>query len=371
MFLNKFNPIDGHESHLLQMALTDPFDAGQVLGGGQAGAVDATDVADSFVPEVWGMAIENVFKEITLFDKLGIDLSDNVSSFGDTIHLPNIGVPGVQAYTQGAEIAPDVANSNSDRGTVTDLDIDQYNVSSVYIPDIVTVQSSYDLMSIYVKQLAYANARAFDNFLSYTIAKKVNDLLKSDTGVVGGDADTSLHVVTTGSVLGQANITSLYAKILAETGSTDGWSLVLSPAMMSSLNTLASYSEGTMAAPMGGDFARTGMAGNILGMPVYVTQSPYVGKTGAAVAADAAKGILGLASFDNTGGQQDDILYGFAMHESALYSAFSRKAKVTATYRHSHLSYLVTCESAYGSVVKCADAQGDRRIFSLIDYEAA
>ena len=90
------------------MALTDPLDAGQVLGGGAAGAVDATDVADSFVPEIWGMAIEDGFKKITLFDKLGTDLSDNVSQYSDTIHLPHIGVPGVQAYTQGAEIAPDV-----------------------------------------------------------------------------------------------------------------------------------------------------------------------------------------------------------------------------------------------------------------------
>ena len=353
------------------MALTDPFDAGQVLGGGAAGAVDATDVADSFVPEVWGQAIEDVFKEITLFDKLGTDLSANLPGYGDTINLPHIGVPGVQAYTQGAEIAPDVSNSNSDRGTSTQLVVNEYNVSSVYIPDIVKVQSSYDLMNIYVKQLAYANARAFDNFLSYTIAKKINDLLKSGTGVVGGDANTSLHTVTTGSVLGQANITNMYAKILAETGSTDGWSLVLSPAMMSSLNALASYSEGTMSAPLGGDFARTGMAGNILGMPVYVSQSPYMGGSGAAVAADATKGIKALISFDTTDAQQDDILYGFAMHESALYSAFSKKAQVTASYRHSHLSHLVTCESAYGAVARCADTDGDRRIFSLIDYEAA
>ena len=90
---------------------------------------------------------------------------------------------------------------------------------------------------------------------------------------------------------------------------------------------------------------------------------------GADVSADATKGIKAVADLETSGTDDNDIVYGYAIHESALYYAFSKQAKVTATYRHAYLSWLVTCESVYGGTVKNADAQGDRRIIAIVDYE--
>tara|TARA_Y100001963_G_scaffold80811_1_gene112156 strand:+ start:602 stop:1651 length:1050 start_codon:yes stop_codon:yes gene_type:complete len=326
-------------------------------------------IADQFVPEVWGRAILDVFQQTIMMDNLGVDLSTDVSQAGDVIHLPHIGVPALQAVTHGEEIAADITGSGSE--TQTDLTIDQYNVSSVYVPDITRVQSSYDLMSVYVKQLAYANARGFDNYMHYQVAKNFETLLSSDTGVVGADANLSMHVLMTSSALSQENLTSLMALILGETGSTEGWHLVLSTDTYASLNALTSYSQGTQSAPLGGDFGRTGNAGSILGMPVWVAQSPYMGSanSGATVTADEAKGILQVTTLDDSGTNNDDIVYGYAIHESALYYAFSRQAKITASYRHAYLSTLVTCESAYGAAIRNTDADGNRRVFALVDYE--
>ena len=328
-------------------------------------------IADQFVPEIWGQAILDVFQQKTMMSNVGVNLSPAVASAGDVIHLPHIGVPSLQAVTHGEEIAVDISGSGTQ--TQTDLTIDQYNVSSVYVPDITNVQSSYDLMSIYAKQLAYANARAFDNFLHYQVANNFNGLFRSGTGAVGADSTAQMHVVTTGSTLGQANVTSLFSLILGETGSTDGWHLVLSPDMYSSLNTLTDYAQGTQGSPLGGEFGRTGNAGSLLGMPVWVAQSPYMGSasSGADVALDASKGILAVEGFDSSSAQEDDIVYGYAIHESAMYYAFSRQAKITATYRHAYLSWLVTCESAYGGAFRNTNASGNRRCFALIDYEAS
>lgn len=325
-------------------------------------------IADQFVPEVWGEAILDVFQQKIMMNNLSTDLSTNVSSYGDVIHLPHIGVPAVQAVTHGEEIAVDITGGGSE--TQTDLTINQYNVSSVYVPEITKVQSSYDLMSIYTKQLAYANARAFDNFLHYKVAKNWETLLSSNTGAVGADADTSLHVQLTGSALSQANLTSLMALILGETGSTEGWSLVLSPDTYASLNALTEYAQGTQA-PLGAEFGRTGNAGTLLGMPVWVAQSPYMGSanSGATVTADEAKGILEVTTLDDSGTDDDDIVYGYAIHESAMYHAFSQQTKITATYRHAYLSWLITCESAYGGAIRNADSDGNRRVFALVDYE--
>jgi hypothetical protein len=325
-------------------------------------------IADQFVPEVWGQAILDVFQQTIMMDNLGVNLSTDVAQYGDVIHLPHIGVPALQAVTHGEEIAADITGSGTE--TQTDLTLDQYNVSSVYVPDITKVQSSYDLLSIYAKQLAYANARGFDNFMHYQVANNFKGLFRSATGAVGADANTSMHVVTTGSALSQDNLTSLMALILGETGGTDGWHLVLSPDMYSSLNALTSYSQGTQA-PLGANFGKTGNAGTLLGMPVWVAQSPYMGSAGGGtdVSAVEGKGILSVQALDSDGSGHEDIVYGYAIHESALYFAFSKQAKMTASYRHSYLSTLVTCESAYGGAFRNTDADGNRRCFALIDYK--
>ena len=351
------------------MAIADALDVNVHSGG--TGAVTA-NIADQFIPEIWGQAILDVFQQTIMMDNLGVNLSSDVTQHGDVIHLPHIGVPGLQAVTHGEEIAVDITSGNSDTSAQTDLTVSEYNVSSVYVPDITKVQASYDLLSIYVKQLAYANARGFDNFMHYQVANNFKGLFRSGTGAVGADANTSMHVVTTGSVLSQANLTSLMALILGETGGTDGWHLVLSPDMYASLNTLTSYSQGTQAT-LGAEFGRTGNAGAILGMPVWVAQSPYMGSAGGGtdVAAVESKGIKSVQAFDSNAAQENDIAYGYAIHESAMYFAFSKQAKMTASFRHSYLSTLVTCESAYGAAFRNTDADGNRRCFALIDYKAA
>lgn len=350
------------------MAFSDPFDVNVHSGG--TGAV-TPNIADQFIPEVWGQAILEAFQQKIMMKNVGIDLSPEVANQGDKIHLPHIGVPALSAFTQGSEISADVTSGGSMTSDETALTISEYNVASAYVPDIVKVQSNYDLMEIYAKQLAYACARGFDNFLHYLVANNIQSLLASDTGALGADADKSLHVETTGSVLSQANLTSLMGLILGETGDTEGWNLVLSPDMYASLNSLTSYSQGTQAT-LGAEFGRTGNAGAILGMPVWIAQSPYMGSAsgGADVSADATKGIKAVSDLENDGTNNNDIVYGYAIHESALYFAFSKEAKMQASYRHSYLSTLVTCESVYGGAIRNADADGERRIFALIDYEA-
>tara|TARA_R100001594_G_scaffold130949_3_gene170303 strand:- start:1417 stop:2520 length:1104 start_codon:yes stop_codon:yes gene_type:complete len=364
--LNKLQnyALNGYMGNDLQ-GFTDPFDV-NVHSGGTGKATP--DIADQFIPEIWGQAIDDVFEQYTMMSNLGTDLSPNVANAGDVINLPHIGVPELTAYTQGSEIAADVTSGGSMTDESSTLTVSEYNVASIYVPDIVNVQSSYDLLSIYTKKLAYAVGRGFDNYMHYLVANNLQGLLSSATGAVGADADTSIHVQTTGSALSAANLSSLMAIILGETGNTNGWNLVLSPAMYASLASLADFVKGT-ASPLGAGFESTGTAGNILGMPVWVAQSPYMDAAGADVSADATKGIKAVDDLETSGTDDNDIVYGYAIHDSALYYAFSKRAKITASYRHAYLSTLVTCESVYGGVAKNTDVQGDRRIVALVDYE--
>ena len=124
----------------------DPTNVNVHSGGTGASAYP---IADQFIPEVWGEAILDVFKQTIMMDNLGTNLSPDIAGAGDVIHLPHIGVPALTAFTQGDEIAADVTGAGTE--TQTDLTIDQYNVASVYVPDIVNVQASYDLTNIYAK----------------------------------------------------------------------------------------------------------------------------------------------------------------------------------------------------------------------------
>ena len=138
-------------------------------------------------------------------------------------------------------------------------------------------------------------------------------------------------------------------------------------------NLIEPVSASSTSSTLGAGFGRTGNAGQILGMPVWIAQSPYMGAAmlGDDVALDASKGILAVADFESSSTNNNDIVYGYAIHESALYYAFSKQAKITASYRHAYLSTLVTCESAYGGAFRNTDADGNRRCFALIDYKAA
>ena len=93
------------------MALTNPLDV-NVLSGGSAGAI-SQNIADQFVPEIWGQAILDVFQQTTMMNNLGTDLSSDISKAGDTIHLPHIGVPSLTAFTQGDSIDADVTGGLS------------------------------------------------------------------------------------------------------------------------------------------------------------------------------------------------------------------------------------------------------------------
>ena len=346
------------------MAFTDPFDTNVHSGG--TGAV-TPNIADQFIPEVWGQAILDVFQQKIMMKNVGTDLSPNVANHGDVIHLPHIGVPELSAFTHGAEIAADITSAGSMTSQQTNLTISEYNVASVYVPDIVNVQSNYDLLSIYTKQLGYAAARGFDNYMHYLVANNIQGLLAGATGATGQDPNNSIHIETTGSALSAANLSSLMAIILKETGTTEGWNLVLSPAMYASLASLADFVKGTTS-PLGAGFESTGNAGNLLGMPVWVAQSPYM-VSGADVSADATKGIKAVDDLETSGTDDNDIVYGYAIHESALYYAFSKEAKINASYRHAYLSTLVTVESVYGGVAINTDNDGDRRIIALVNYE--
>tara|TARA_A100001391_G_scaffold74896_1_gene48523 strand:- start:1253 stop:2290 length:1038 start_codon:yes stop_codon:yes gene_type:complete len=338
--------------------ISDPLDINMLQGGASAAAADS--VGQEFVPEVWGQAILDKFRTNTVMLPLANDLSSEANGT-DKIHLPHIGVTPLSSVSQGTAIDADVTTGGSMVATETALNIDQHKVTSLFIPDALKAQSSYNLFNLYSDQLAYAIGRGVDNYLMY---KVVDNLTTAHGGTSGATQDT-VDMLEVGDALSTSNIDDIFKAVILETGSAEGWTMVLSPTLYASLAALdsgAGFVRGT-AGPLGAGFASTGVAGNILGMNVVVSQSPYLDV--ATVSADADKGITAWDGFDTNDGTNDDILRGFCIHNSALYYAAAQAPRVQQSYQHRYLSDLVTVDAIYGCAVRNSATAGDRRIIGL------
>ena len=349
------------------MALTDPLGSNILIGGVDGNATlraHATNdaIGDQFVPEIWGQAVLDSFNKNTVLSKLGTDLSALAAGGGDKINLPHVGTPIVQAVTQAAEvISLDV--SGSDTATSTSLSIDQHHVAPVWIPDAVKAQSAYDLFSLYAGQMGYAIARAVDNYVAYSIVTNLTTALGSGDGISSTTAAVSVDEGLT-----DGNLASLLGLIVGETGDTNGWTLVLSPVTYGALAGIGeAFAQGTQA-PLGADFAKTGQVGTLMGMPVVMSNNAYLDV--ASVAANTETGAQAWTGFDTGSGggdtADDDHLMGFAIHESALYTAIQSEG-VKRSYQHTYMQDLVSYDALYGCVVRNADSAGDRRIIALYD----
>ena len=355
------------------MALTDPLGSNILIGGLQGNAshnANLDTIGDQFVPEMWGEAILDSFQKNTVMTGVGTDLS-SMAGAGDVINLPHVGVPIVKAVSQNSEtIAMDV--SGTDTATTTQLKFDEHYVAPLWIPDAVKVQSSYDLFNLYSNQLGYAIARTVDNYLMSTVANALSSAIGSGDGV---NANSTMNVEVAAS-LTPANLSTLMSLIIGETGNTDGWTIVLGKtaygALANSSNFGNAFTQGVAGAPLGQDFASTGVVGQLLGMPVIASNSVFL--DAGAVAASAGnieKGITKAWTGFDTGSSgadtdDDDLLRGFAIHNSALYFGIQSQ-NVKQSYQHTYMSDLVSADVLYGAVARCADSDGDRRIIALTD----
>lgn len=360
---NSYNPF--HITSEVQFALTDPLGSNILIGGvggsSDLGANNDT-IGDQFVPEVWGQAVLDSFNKNTVMSKLGTDLSALAAGGGDKINLPHVGTPIVKPVTQNAEVLTlDV--SGTDTATSTTLTIDQHHAAPIWIPDAVKAQASYDLFSLYASQMGYAVARAVDNYIAYSIVSNLETALGSGDGI-----SSTTAAVEVGTSFTEANLASLMGLIIGETGDTNDWALVLSPVTYGALaNVGSAFDQGTNA-PLGANFASTGVVGKLLGMPVVMSNNAYMDV--ASVSADAEKGLTAWTGFD-TGSSgadtaDDDHLMGFAIHKSALYTAIQAQG-VKRSYQHTYMQDLVSYDALYGCVVRNADSAGDRRIIALYD----
>jgi len=210
--------------------------------------------AAKFIPEVWKEAILD-YAEMNFRIRNQVTNVSDIAN-GDTVHVPRVSQETAAAKSAGTA----VTYSAQTDGEAT-ISIDQHAYEAKRIDDIVRVQSSYDLFSLYAKSMGYALSKKIENYLAV-------DIIQSATA---NDVTLSTDNTFTTALVRSGLQKLLDINVDYTNGETHFYA---SPAGYMSLMSLGEFSDFQERGPEAGGGAGpniTGQLGSIYGMPVYTS----------------------------------------------------------------------------------------------------
>jgi len=115
----------------------------------------------NFIPEIWSAEVIRAVESNLVLAKQVKRYDNDVKSFGDTIHVPNL-----SNLSANAKLAGELVTTQAVTEDKKDILINQHYETSFYVEDILKVQSRYDLMSEYTSKAGYAIAQKIDALLA-------------------------------------------------------------------------------------------------------------------------------------------------------------------------------------------------------------
>ena len=262
--------------------------------------------AAKFIPEVWKDAILDYAEANFRIRNQVTNVSDIVS--GDTVHVPRI-----SQETAAAKSADTAVTYSAQTDGEVSISIDQHAYEAKRIEDIVRVQGSYDLFSLYAKSMGYALSKKIENHLALLIqTATANDVTLS--------ADNTFTTALVRSGLQKM----LDVNVDYTNGDTHFYA---SPAGYMSLMSLGEFSDFQERGPEAGGGAGpniTGQLGAIYGMPVYTS-----------------------VDWDDDGGTGDETASIFTK-ESVMF-AMQMEPRVQSVYDIDHLATSVVADVLFGA----------------------
>ena len=260
----------------------------------------------AFIPEVWKDAILDYAEANFRIRNQVTNVSDIVS--GDTVHVPRI-----SQETAAAKSADTAVTYSAQTDGEVSISIDQHAYEAKRIEDIVRVQGSYDLFSLYAKSMGYALSKKIENHLALLIqTATANDVTLS--------ADNTFTTALVRSGLQKM----LDVNVDYTNGDTHFYA---SPAGYMSLMSLGEFSDFQERGPEANGGAGpnvTGQLGAIYGMPVYTS-----------------------VDWDDDGGTGDESASIFTK-ESVMF-AMQMEPRVQSVYDIDHLATSVVADVLFGA----------------------
>ena len=262
--------------------------------------------ATKFIPEVWKEAILDYAERTFRIRNQVTNVSDLVA--GDTVHVPR-----VSQETAAAKSADTAVTYSAQTDGEASISINQHAYEAKRIEDIVRVQSSYDLFSLYAKSMGYGLAKKVENYLAV-------DIIQSATA-----NDVTLSADNTFTT---ALVRSGLQKLLDQgVDYTDGETFMYaSPAGYMSLMSLGDFTDyqerGPEASGVGPNIS--GQLGRIYGMPVFTS-----------------------TDWDDDGGTGDET--GSIFTKDSVLFAMQMEPRVQSEYDIDHLATSVVADVLFGA----------------------
>lgn len=162
----------------------------------------------NFIPEVWSARLLEHLDKVHVYSSLmNRDYEGEIKSFGDTVHINQIGNITVKPYT-GA----DIDDPEELDGEQQNLVIDQANYFNFQIKDIDNAQSNPKLMDSAMQRASYSMNDTLDQYLAGLLAAGVdagNTLGSDAAAIVPTAANAYDYLVDLGVLLTEANVPML------------------------------------------------------------------------------------------------------------------------------------------------------------------
>ena len=225
------------------------------VGTGAVGNTIDVGFSERLVPELWSREIaDNRLDNLVLWQLIGSRYSGEISSKGDTLHIPFVGEVGAD-YKTNYTVGTDVKIDSLDVTTV-DLLIDRYIRHGVGIQDALKAQSAYDLRAPVQARLSRWLDRAKD---AEVFKKAVTDF--SNTPIDSGTALTFEKIVDAAATLDMKNVPE------------DDRFIVVNGIGRADLRKIPQFTAYKEVGESGLVKSKSGFVGEIYGMPVYVTNA--------------------------------------------------------------------------------------------------
>lgn len=158
----------------------------------------------TFIPKIWSARLLMHLDKAHVYANLvNRDYEGEISQYGDTVHINQIGNVAVKKYTKGSDIA------NPDDLTTTDqsLVIDQADYFNFGIDDIDAAQVRTTLMDKAMSRAAYALADTTDTFLASSMADAAGITIGSTASPVSIDKTNAYdQLVAIKTAMDKANV---------------------------------------------------------------------------------------------------------------------------------------------------------------------
>lgn len=293
--------------------------------------------AASFVPEQWSNEVIAPYKASRILAGL-VTRWNFVGQYGDTIHVPTF-VRG-SANTKAAEsvVTPNVTNS-----TLTDVSIDKHIEYTVLIEKFAEVQAMPSMRRAYVDDAGYAISRKIDWDLHLLARSAASPSAVAVGGnvpgaeyadaVIGSDGTTTWDPSASASAgnaaaLADAGVRRMLRTMDDNNVPMEGRAFVIPPVELESLRGIARFTEQAFTGESGAsNVIRTGLMGDLYGVPVYVTSNcPYVLDTAAS----------------------NDQRAGMLLHKAAFVLVEQQRIEAVQAFLSEFLATQLTWHTIYG-----------------------